>query len=53
MLALCLILSETYHAKNYAGIILLGVPFGNWSERYIQISTLTSFGKSFNMAYGI
>ena len=27
--------------------------FGNWSERHIQINVQTSFGKSFNMAYGV
>ena len=28
-------------------------PFGNWSERYIQISVLMLLGKIFNTAYSI
>ena len=28
-------------------------PFGNWSEKYIQIRALTLLGKGFNMAYSV
>ena len=34
MLALCLMLSETYYAQSYAGIIGLGLPYRKSGQTY-------------------
>ena len=37
MLALCSMLSETYYAQNYGGIMGLGLVVGNFTYIYIYI----------------
>ena len=53
--------SESIHARNVEGVcskqpkgyVLWLLPFGNWSERYIQISILMLLGKKSNTAYSV
>ena len=44
MLALCLMLSETYSAQNYAGMIGLGL-----IERYVHVSMYFMCDNDFNI----